>query len=152
MIHVYNHIYIYYTVYYSMAIYDYIWISLSLFHEDFKARGASASECFSAAIPFAAARLTTSATEVPTAPSSAERIPKQHAKNWVSCRNRRSPAEECELKIYINSSKKRDAEPYNSKMLSAGLQQHANTWMLWHEQRSHLLVGSEKIGSSRAAL
>lgn len=77
----------------------YMYLSLSLFHEDFKARGASASECFSAATPFAAARFTTSATEVPTAPSSAERIPKQHAKNWVSCRNRRSPAEECELKI-----------------------------------------------------
>lgn len=27
----------------------------------------------------------------PTAPSSAERIPKQRAKNWVSFRNRRSP-------------------------------------------------------------
>lgn len=147
-------IYIYYTVYYSMAIYDYIWISLSLSvpRRFQSSRGKCFWMFFSAAIPFAAARLTTSATEVPTAPSSAERIPKQHAKNWVSCRNRRSPAEECELKIYINSSKKRDAEPYNSKMLSAGLQQHANTWMLWHEQRSHLLVGSEKIGSSRAAL
>ena len=68
---------------------------LSPFHEDFKACGASASKCFfSATIPFAAAPFTTSATEVPTAPSSAERIPKQRAKNWVSFRNRRSPAEE----------------------------------------------------------